>query len=74
MESENKTNGVIIDGVEYLNQRQAARLAGISVITFKSKVEKFKIEKNKRPSGLVLYRLNDIMDAIANGWLNKWNL
>lgn len=66
------TKGIVIDGVEYLNQSQAAELAGLSILTFKKRVEEFSIERIKRPSGKVLYPIKEIEYAIENGWFKKW--
>ena len=64
--------GIVIDGVEYLNQSQAAEMVGLSVLTLKKRVEEFGIEKAKRPSGRVLFRRDSIEKAIENGWFKKW--
>lgn len=73
METEkSNAHGVIIDGVEYINQQQAAKMVGHSVFSFVRKVEKFQIEKIKRQSGRVLYRTEDILNGIEKGWFKKW--
>ncbi len=65
------TKGIIIDGVECLNQKQAAQLAGVSLPTFRKKVQLFQIEKIQR-SNRSLYRKQDIEIAIENNWFAKW--
>ena len=64
--------GIVIDGVEYLNQSQAAEMVGLSIQTFKKKVNEFQIESIKRPSGKKLFRRDSIENAIKNGWFKKW--
>lgn len=71
----NRVNGndsIIIDGVEYFNQNQAALTAGVSVPTFKKRVKEFAIRQVKRPSGRIFYRKQDIEAAISKGWFKKW--
>ena len=64
--------GIVIDGVEYLNQTQAAEMTGLTLFTFKKKVEEFGIEKIRRASRKILYRKSDIEKAIELGWFKKW--
>ena len=66
------TKGIVIDGMEYLTQTQAAEMVGLSILTFKKRVEEFGIEKVKRPSGRVLFQRDRIENAIENGWFKKW--
>lgn len=63
--------GIIIDGTECVTQNQAAQMAGVSLPTFRKKVQLFKIEKVQR-SNRSLYRKQDILNAIENNWFAKW--
>lgn len=63
--------GIIIDGIECVTQKQAAQMAGVSLPTFRKKVQLFQIEKIQR-SNRSLYRKQDILIAIENNWFAKW--
>ena len=63
--------GIIIDGIECVTQNQAAKMAGVSLPTFRKKVQLFQIEKIQR-SNRSLYRKQDILIAIENNWFAKW--
>ncbi len=63
--------GIIIDGIECVTQNQAAQMAGVSLPTFRKKVQLFQIEKIQR-SNRSLYRKQDILIAIENNWFAKW--
>ena len=63
--------GIIIDGIECVTQNQAAKVAGVSLPTFRKKVQLFQIEKIQR-SNRSLYRKQDILIAIENNWFAKW--
>lgn len=63
--------GIIIDGIEFVTQNQAAKMAGVSLPTFRKKVQLFQIEKIQR-SNRSLYRKQDILIAIENNWFAKW--
>lgn len=63
--------GIIIDGIECVTQNQAAQMAGVSLPTFRKKVQLFQIEKIQR-SNRSLYRKQDIEIAIENNWFAKW--
>ena len=66
--------GIVIDGVEYFNQSQAAKMVGLTVLTFKKRVEEFGIEHIKRPSGKILFSKDSLEKATENGWFKKWFL
>lgn len=72
IEEVKNTRGVIVDGVEYFNQAQATKMAGVSIPTFKKKVELFNIPSKKQQNGRQIYAKSDIITAIENGWFNKW--
>lgn len=63
---------IILDEEEYVNQKEAADSVGLSVFTFRKKVEKYSIPSKKLDSGSVLYRVKDIEDAVKKGWFLKW--
>ena len=65
--------GIVIDGVEYLSQLDAAMAVGLTVNTFKVRVNKFGIERVKiQGSKRCFYRKNDLISASKNGWFKKW--
>ncbi len=65
--------GIVIDGVEYLSQLDAAKAVGLTVNTFKVRVDKFGIERVKiQGSKRCFYRKNDLIAASQNGWFKKW--
>ena len=66
--------GIVIDGVEYFNQSQAAKMVGLTVFTFRKRVEEFSIEYIKRPSGKILFSKDSLEKATENGWFKKWFL
>ena len=65
---------VTIDGVEYINQRRAIKVSGMTDPTFKKRVAQFGIEKIVRPNGRILYKRADIENALQNGWFNKYGI
>ncbi len=76
---ESKTNkseeikGIVFEGVEYVNQVMAAKMAGVTIPTFKRKVALFRIEGHKlRDNSKKFYIKSDIQTAIENGLFNKW--
>ena len=65
--------GVVVDGVELINQKQAAQLAGVTLPTFRKKVALFNIERIYPTGKQHLYRRKDIESAIENNWFsNMW--
>lgn len=79
METKKKMNvsmdakGIVIDGVEYLSQLDAANAVGLTVNTFLVRVKKFGIERVKiQGSKRRFYRKNDLVAAANNGWFKKW--
>lgn len=79
METKKKMNvsmdakGIVIDGVEYLSQLDAANAVGLTVNTFLVRVKKFGIERVKiQGSKRCFYRKNDLVAAANNGWFKKW--
>lgn len=74
MERENqKVRSVVLDGVEYVNQENAARMTKLTVPTFKKRVQLYGIEIAKVPTyKKVLYRKQEISDAIEKGYFQKW--
>ena len=65
------TNGIIIDGVECVTQKQATQMARVTLPTFRKKVKLFQIETIQR-SNRQFYRKQDILSAIENNWFAKW--
>ena len=74
MERTNKdVKCVVLDGVEYVNQMNAAKMVGMSIPTFKKRVECYGIKQVKVPAYLkVLFRKKDIEDALERGFFTKW--
>ena len=74
MEKTNKdVKFVVLDGVEYVNQANAVKMVGMSVPTFRKRVESYGIKQVKVPAyQKVLYRKKDIEDALERGFFTKW--
>lgn len=74
MERTNKdVKCVVLDGVEYVNQANAVKMVGMSVPTFRKRVESYGIKQVNVPAyRKVLYRKKDIEDALERGYFSKW--
>lgn len=69
----NEVKCVILDGVEYVNQANAVKMVGMSIPTFRKRVESYGIKKVNVPAyQKVLFLKKDIEDAIERGYFTKW--
>ncbi len=69
----NDVKCVVLDGVEYVNQANAVKMVGMSVPTFRKRVESYGIKQVNVPAyRKVLYRKKDIEDALERGYFSKW--
>ena len=72
MEEKTKIKSFFIEGVEYVNQKSAIMMSGLTEPTFKKRVAEFGIERQVKSNRRILYRKADIENAIRNGWFQKW--
>lgn len=74
MEMTNKdVKCVVLDGVEYVNQMNAAKMVGMSIPTFKKRVECYDIKQVNVPVyKKVLFLKKDIEEAVERGYFTKW--
>lgn len=67
-----KKGHIVIDGVEYVAQKEAIKLVGLTRATFCQRVSQFGIKEFRRNSRRVMYRVEDIENGYKNGWFQKW--
>lgn len=67
-----KKGHIVIDGVEYVAQKEAIEIVGLTRPTFCQRVSHFGIQEFRRNSRRVMYRVDDIENGIKNGWFQKW--
>ncbi len=74
MERKNKeVKCIVLDGVEYVNQANAIKMVGMSIPTFRKRVESYGIKQVNIPAyKKVLFQKKDIEDAIERGYFTKW--
>lgn len=63
----------VLDGVEYVNKGEAAKMTGHSVPSFRKRVKTYGIQPIKVLGyQRSLFRKQDIIDAIEKGYFLKW--
>jgi hypothetical protein len=67
-----KKGHIVIDGVEYVSQKEAVEIVGLTRPTFLLRVSHFGIQEFRRNCRRVMYRLEDIENGIKNGWFQTW--
>lgn len=69
----NDVKCVVLDGIEYVNQANASKMVGMSIPTFRKRVEAYGINQVNLPAyKKVLFRKQDILNAIERGYFTKW--
>ncbi len=68
----NKIKTIVVEGTEYLNTTNAAKMAKVCEPTFRKKVEIHHIPKVNLPGcKKIHYRKTDIKDAIKSGFFQS---